>query len=59
MSDRKTRATLLGITILVVWTDSHGTYAGSGDEPHYLMIARSIAFDGDVHLATTTATPRT
>ena len=52
MSDRKTAATLLWVTVLVVWgLITHGTYAGSGDEPHYLMIARSIAFDGDVHLA--------
>ena len=51
MSHRKTAATLLGITVLVVWgLITHGTFAGSGDEPHYLMIARSIAFDGDVHL---------
>ena len=27
------------------------TYAGSGDEPHYLVIAESIAFDGDLNLA--------
>jgi hypothetical protein len=30
---------------------THGTYAGSGDEPHYLAIAHSIAFDGDLDLA--------
>ena len=58
MSDRKTAATLLGITVLVVWgLITHGTFAGSGDEPHYLMIARSIAFDGDVHLANDYADP--
>ena len=26
----------------------HSTYAGSGDEPHYLAIAHSIAFDADL-----------
>jgi hypothetical protein len=30
---------------------SHGTYAGSGDEPHYLVIAHSLAFDRDLDLA--------
>ena len=30
---------------------SHGTFAGSGDEPHYLTIAHSIAFDRDLDLA--------
>ena len=30
---------------------THGTYAGTGDEPHYLAIAHSIAFDGDLDLA--------
>jgi hypothetical protein len=40
------------IVFLVVWgLITHGTYAGSGDEPHYLMIAQSLAFDGDVDLA--------
>jgi DIE2/ALG10 family len=36
------------VVFLVVWgLITHGTYAGSGDEPHYLMVAQSIAFDGD------------
>ena len=30
---------------------SHGTYAGSGDEPHYLAIAHSLAFDFDLDLS--------
>ncbi len=30
---------------------THGTFAGTGDEPHYLAIAHSIAFDGDLDLA--------
>jgi hypothetical protein len=48
---RHSRLILL-IVFLVVWgLITHGTYAGSGDEPHYLMIAQSLAFDGDVDLA--------
>lgn len=51
MSDRTTASILLGITLLIVWgLITHGTFAGSGDEPHYLMIARSVAFDGDLDL---------
>lgn len=39
-------------TFVTIWgLITHGTYAGAGDEPHYLMIARSLAFDGDVDLA--------
>jgi hypothetical protein len=30
---------------------THSTYAGSGDEPHYLVIAHSIAFDHDFDLS--------
>ena len=30
---------------------THGTHAGTGDEPHYLAIAHSIAFDGDLDVA--------
>ena len=30
---------------------THSTYAGSGDEPHYLAIAHSIAFDLDFDLS--------
>ena len=36
--------TLLGLI-------THGTHAGSGDEAHYLAIAHSIAFDGDLDMA--------
>jgi hypothetical protein len=37
---------------LTIWgLITHGTFAGSGDEPHYLMTAQSIAFDGDLDLA--------
>ena len=30
---------------------THSTHAGSGDEPHYLAIAHSLAFDFDLDLA--------
>ena len=46
------RRWLRAIVVLVLWgLMTHGTYAGSGDEPHYLAIAHSIAFDGDLDLA--------
>ena len=46
------------IVFLVVWgLITHGTYAGSGDEPHYLMIAQSLAYDGDIDLANNYAQP--
>ncbi len=36
----------------IVWgLITHGTFAGSGDEPHYMMIAHSLAFDADLDLA--------
>jgi hypothetical protein len=44
-----TRRHLVIVLVLVLWgLGTHGTYAGSGDEPHYLAIAHSIAFDGDL-----------
>lgn len=43
------------LVLLVVFTFwgliTHGTHAGSGDEPHYLVIAHSVAFDGDLDVA--------
>jgi hypothetical protein len=38
--------------VLVLWgLMTHGNYAGSGDEPHYLAIAHSVAFDADFDLS--------
>jgi hypothetical protein len=53
MSDsRRARRAVQAIVAIVLWgLITHGTYAGSGDEPHYLAIAHSIAFDGDVDLS--------
>lgn len=49
---------IVAVVFLVVWgLITHGTFAGSGDEPHYLMIAQSIAFDGDLDLANNYAQP--
>ena len=45
------RRGLQTVVLLALWgLLTHGTYAGSGDEPHYLAIAHSIAFDGDFDL---------
>jgi hypothetical protein len=46
------RDALKAIVLLALWgLLTHGTYAGSGDEPHYLAIAHSLAFDRDFDLA--------
>ena len=46
------RRSLQAIVVLVLWgLITHGTHAGTGDEPHYLAIAHSIAFDGDLDVA--------
>jgi hypothetical protein len=51
-SVRRTRKVLKTIVVLALWgLITHGTHAGTGDEPHYLAIAHSIAFDGDIDLA--------
>lgn len=48
-ADARGRRVLQTIVVLVLWgVITHGTYAGSGDEAHYLAIAHSIAFDGDL-----------
>jgi hypothetical protein len=43
----------VGVTVfLVLWgLITHGTFAGTGDEPHYMMIARSLVVGGDLDLA--------
>lgn len=51
-SDRTPAGYLVAAVFAVVaGLISHGTFAGSGDEPHYLTIAHSIAFDRDLDLA--------
>ena len=42
---------IVAVVVLVNWgLITHGTFAGSGDEPHYLIIAHSLAFDHDLDL---------
>ena len=46
---KRLRRLLITIVSLALWGfGTHGTYAGTGDEPHYLAIAHSLAFDGDL-----------
>jgi hypothetical protein len=48
----RAKSILRWVVLLALWgLITHGTYAGSGDEPHYLAIAHSIAFDGDIDLS--------
>ena len=43
---------LFGCVFVFVWgLDTHGNYAGTGDEPHYQMIAHSFVFDWDFDLS--------
>jgi len=40
------------LVAVVLWgLITHGTHAGTGDEPHYLAITHSMAFDGDLDLS--------
>src|SRR5688500_17367664 len=49
---RARRRVLQPIIALALWgLITHGTFAGSGDEPHYLAVAHSIAFDSDFDLS--------
>jgi hypothetical protein len=51
-SPQALRRVLRLIVFIVVGTlITRGTHAGTGDEPHYLMIAHSLVFDGDFALA--------
>ena len=46
------RRRVLFATAVVLWgLVTHSTYAGTGDEPHYLAIAHSIAFDRDLEMS--------
>ena len=49
---RTLRRLIFAAVFLFIWgLDTHGSFAGSGDEPHYQMIAHSLVFDGDLDLA--------
>jgi hypothetical protein len=45
-------ALVVGLTMfVVVWTlTTHGKYSADGDEPHYLMVTRSLWADHDIDL---------
>ena len=45
------RAVCIAIVVTLCGLITHGTHAGTGDEPHYQIIAHSIAFDRDIALA--------
>jgi hypothetical protein len=49
----ETRGTRLFVVIVLVLGGllTHGSYAGTGDAPHYLVILHSLAFDGDLDLS--------
>jgi hypothetical protein len=48
----KIEVTLFSVVVAVLLgLSSHSMYAGTGDEPHYLAIAHSIAFDHDFDLS--------
>jgi hypothetical protein len=43
---------LFACIMVIVWgLDTHGTNAGTGDEPHYQIIAHSLVFDRDLDLS--------
>ena len=53
-----TPARVAGVVFFVLWgLITHGTYAGTGDEPHYQIIAHSLAFDRDLDLTTDYSDP--
>jgi hypothetical protein len=52
------RAVVFVSIVAFVWgLDTHGNFAGSGDEPHYAMIAHSLWLDHDLDLSNDYADP--
>lgn len=47
----RSRRLVVAIALVLIGLMTHGTHAGTGDEPHYLAIAHSLAFDGDLDLS--------
>ena len=50
-SARPKRALRAVVALVLLGLITHGTFAGTGDEPHYLAITHSLAFDLDFDLA--------
>jgi hypothetical protein len=48
---RATRLVPLFIVLFIWGLTTHGKYSDSGDEPHYLIVAESLASDGDLDLS--------
>jgi hypothetical protein len=47
--NHRMRRNLFVVVVLTLWgLITHAGFAGSGDEPHYMMIAYSLAFDRDM-----------
>ena len=56
---RKLKTAIAVLTgLLLFGLITHGHYAASGDAVHYLIISRSVIFDGDFDLANNYADPR-
>jgi hypothetical protein len=52
VNQRRRRRWLVALVVFVSGGMlTHSTSAGTGDEPHYLAIAHSLAFDGDLDMA--------
>lgn len=52
------RRSVAVLVVVAVWgLITHGTFAGSGDEPHYLIAAQSLAFDWDLDVRNDYARP--
>jgi hypothetical protein len=54
---RLRRWTCAGVAAFLLGLISHAHFAGSGDPVHYMVIARSLALDGDLDLANDYADP--
>jgi len=55
--DRLRRWLQISVAAFLLGLVTHGSFSGSGDAVHYMMIAHSIAFDGDLDVANDYADP--
>lgn len=52
MGNAKLRWLLIFLVLIFVWSlMTHEKHSGDGDEPHYMMIAHSLAFDRDLEIS--------